>query len=177
MQPEQSWYVGVNGQQQGPLLTSQIFQMVQARTLPDSAYVFTQGMATWTPIRQVPQFAAAFGGAPMMPPPMPSGPAPADVIDYKINGEELQYIEITLDPGEACVSESGAMLYVENDVVIKQLFGDGTDREQGAKGHQTSGQSPPTTPNPRDPPTAPSACAIDVFTCNIRALQRPAHRP
>ena len=118
MQPEQSWYVGVNGQQQGPLLTSQIFQMVQARTLPDNAYVFTQGMATWTPIRQVPQFAAAFGGAPMMPPPMPSGPAPADVIDYKINGEELQYIEITLDPGEACVSESGASFTVS----IKQSW-------------------------------------------------------
>jgi uncharacterized protein (TIGR00266 family) len=132
MQPEQSWYVGVNGQQQGPLFTSQIFQMLQARTMPDTAYVFTQGMATWTPIRQVPQFAAAFGGPPMMPPPMPTGPAPSDVIDYKINGEELQYIEITLDPGEACVSESGAMLYVENDVVMKQLFGDGTDREQGA---------------------------------------------
>jgi uncharacterized protein (TIGR00266 family) len=129
---EQSWFVGVNGQQQGPLSTSQIYAMVSQGTLGESVYVFTQGMATWTPIKHVPTFSGAFTGGFVPPPPPPAGPAPSHEIDYKINGEELQYVEITLDPGEACISESGAMLYVETDIAMKQLFGDGTDTQQGA---------------------------------------------
>ncbi len=128
---EQSWFLGINGQQQGPLTTSQILGMISQGTVSDASYVFAQGMATWTPIKQVPDFAQAFSPG-FVPPPPPSGPAPSDEIDYVISGEELQYIEITLDPGEACISESGAMLYIEQDIGMKQLFGDGTDRQQGA---------------------------------------------
>ncbi|MEP3072791.1 MAG: AIM24 family protein, partial [Maricaulis sp.] len=34
-----------------------------------------------------------------------------DVIDYKIGGGDIQYVEIELDPGESVVSEAGAMMY------------------------------------------------------------------
>jgi len=36
----------------------------------------------------------------------------ADEIDYEIFGEEMQYVEITLDPGEMAVAEAGAMMYM-----------------------------------------------------------------
>lgn len=40
----------------------------------------------------------------------------ADIIDYKILGDDLQAVIITLDPGEAVVAEAGAMLYLDPDV-------------------------------------------------------------
>jgi len=41
---------------------------------------------------------------------------PSDEIDYQIIGDDLQAIIITLDPGEACVAEAGAMMYMEDGI-------------------------------------------------------------
>jgi uncharacterized protein (TIGR00266 family) len=38
---------------------------------------------------------------------------PADIIDYKLIGDDLQGVVITLDPGEGVIAEAGAMLYME----------------------------------------------------------------
>jgi uncharacterized protein (TIGR00266 family) len=42
----------------------------------------------------------------------------ADVIDYKLIGDDLQGVIITLDPGEAVMAEAGAMMYMEEDIVM-----------------------------------------------------------
>lgn len=49
-------------------------------------------------------------------------------IDYKIYGEELQYVEIELDPGETAVAESGAMMMMEDGVGMETIFGDGSEQ-------------------------------------------------
>jgi len=126
MQPEQQWYVGINGQQEGPLPTGAVVARVQQGAIPDTAYVFAQGMPSWAPIRSVPPFATFYGTNLPAPPPPPTGPRPADEIDYVIHGEELQCVEITLDPGEACIAEAGAMLYMEPDIKLDTIFGDGS---------------------------------------------------
>lgn len=41
---------------------------------------------------------------------------PADVIDYRLIGDDLQAVIITLDPGEAAVAEAGAMMYMEDGI-------------------------------------------------------------
>lgn len=41
---------------------------------------------------------------------------PADVIDYRIIGGDLQAVVITLDPGEAVVAEAGAMMYMQDGI-------------------------------------------------------------
>ncbi|MFN9578399.1 MAG: AIM24 family protein [Gemmatimonadota bacterium] len=41
---------------------------------------------------------------------------PADVIDYRLIGDDLQAVIITLDPGEAAVAEAGSMMYMEDDI-------------------------------------------------------------
>lgn len=41
---------------------------------------------------------------------------PSDVIDYEIIGDDLQAVVITLDPGEGCVAEAGAMMYMEDGI-------------------------------------------------------------
>jgi len=41
---------------------------------------------------------------------------PIDTIDYKIIGDDLQAVVVTLDPQEAVVAEAGAMMYMEDDI-------------------------------------------------------------
>jgi len=129
MKQEQSWFVGVDGNQRGPMPTSAVVAEIQSGTIAANAYVFTQGMANWMSIRSVQPFAVYFGGAPAAPPPMPQGPRPADAIDFQLFGEEMQYVEITLDPGEACLAEAGGLLYMEPGIEMKTIFGDGRHAE------------------------------------------------
>lgn len=56
-----------------------------------------------------------------------------DIVDYQIFGQDSQYVEIELDPGEAAVGEAGAMLFMEQDIVMETVFGDGSASNQ-AKG-------------------------------------------
>ncbi len=49
-------------------------------------------------------------------------------IDYKIYGEELQAVEIILDPQETVLSESGSFMYMEDGIEMRTVFGDGNDR-------------------------------------------------
>lgn len=50
-------------------------------------------------------------------------------IDYKIYGEELQYVEIELDPQETAVAESGAMMMMEDGIQMQTIFGDGSTQQ------------------------------------------------
>jgi uncharacterized protein (TIGR00266 family) len=50
-------------------------------------------------------------------------------IDYKIYGEELQFVEIELDPGETAIAESGSFLMMDNDVQMQTIFGDGSQQQ------------------------------------------------
>src|SRR4029079_1566093 len=38
----------------------------------------------------------------------------------------MQYVEITLDPGEACIAEAGSFLYMEPGIQMQTVFGDGS---------------------------------------------------
>ena len=127
------WYIGINGQQQGPLGTQQVLDMIRTGHITQSAYVYGQASPKWTPILQVPTFAGAFHSATPPPPPPPPGPAPtmADQIDFEVFGEEMQFVEITLDPGEAAVAEAGAFFYMDPGIKMETIFGDGAQPQQG----------------------------------------------
>jgi uncharacterized protein (TIGR00266 family) len=58
----------------------------------------------------------------------------AHEIDYKIGGEDIQYVEIELDPNESVVSEAGAMMYKSPDIDMEAVFGDGSKKNQGFLG-------------------------------------------
>ena len=47
-------------------------------------------------------------------------------IDYKIFGDDMQYVEIELDPNEASVAEAGGMMYMDDGVEMETIFGDGS---------------------------------------------------
>ncbi len=52
----------------------------------------------------------------------------ADVIDYEIFGSEMQYVEVELDPGEAAIGEAGSMMYMQDNITLETIFGDGTQQ-------------------------------------------------
>jgi uncharacterized protein (TIGR00266 family) len=52
-------------------------------------------------------------------------------IDYRIFGEEMQCVEIELDPQETVVAESGAFMYMDDGISMQTVFGDGSESSGG----------------------------------------------
>lgn len=122
------WYVAVDGKQKGPYLEDQVVEQIRRGSLDRSAYVFTQGMSDWEPIHTRERFAKALGVShrAAAPPPLPS--TTAHEIDYEIFGQEMQFVEIILDPGEACIAEAGSFMYMDPGIAVQTIFGDGSEQ-------------------------------------------------
>lgn len=58
----------------------------------------------------------------------------AHEIDYQIYGEEMQYVEIELDPQEAVVAEAGSFMMMEDGLKMDTIFGDGSNQSTGVLG-------------------------------------------
>lgn len=54
-----------------------------------------------------------------------------DVIDYKVHGAEMQFVECELDPNEAMVGEAGSLMYMEDGIAMDAVFGDGSSQSNG----------------------------------------------
>ncbi len=50
----------------------------------------------------------------------------ADDIDFEIKGQELQFLEVELDPGESAVAEAGALVWKDASIEMTTVFGDGS---------------------------------------------------
>ena len=55
-------------------------------------------------------------------------------IDYHIYGEEMQYVEIELDPQEAVVAEAGSFMMMDSGIQMETIFGDGSNQDKGVLG-------------------------------------------
>jgi len=55
-------------------------------------------------------------------------------VDYEVVGEDLQFVKIELDPGEAAVAEAGSMMYIEDGIEMETIFGDGSQQQSGFMG-------------------------------------------
>ena len=52
-------------------------------------------------------------------------------IDYFIHGEEMQCVEIELDPQETVIAESGSFMYMDDGIQMQTIFGDGSSQNNG----------------------------------------------
>lgn len=52
-------------------------------------------------------------------------------IDYKIYGDDMQFVEVELDPMEAVVAEAGGMMFMEDGIEMETIFGDGSKANTG----------------------------------------------
>jgi uncharacterized protein (TIGR00266 family) len=88
-------------------------------------------MDGWAPARSQGEFSGDFGAAAAgAPPPPPRGFGSADEIDYEVFGEEMQFVEITFDPNEACIAEAGAFMFMDPGIEMETIFGDGSAKDQ-----------------------------------------------
>jgi uncharacterized protein (TIGR00266 family) len=55
-------------------------------------------------------------------------------IEYQIYGDDLQFVEVLLDPMEAVVAEAGGMMYMEDGIEMETIFGDGSAQQGGLLG-------------------------------------------
>ena len=58
----------------------------------------------------------------------------AHEIDYRIYGEEMQYVEIELDPQEGVVAEAGSFMMMDDGIKMETIFGDGSENNKGFLG-------------------------------------------
>jgi len=55
-------------------------------------------------------------------------------VDYEIIGEDIQVVEVELDPGEAVIAEAGVMNYMEEGITFEARMGDGSQPDRGLLG-------------------------------------------
>ncbi len=149
MANDQQWYMAIGGRQVGPVGEQEIISNLRNGSIDAKTLLFTAGMTNWTPLREVPQFAAYLDAGKTTPaaPAAPAPPAPigqaytppaaqpaagrrAHEIDHKIYGNEMQFVEIELDPGESAVAEAGSMMYMSPGIQMETIFGDGSGQQQ-----------------------------------------------
>ncbi|RED43014.1 uncharacterized protein (TIGR00266 family) [Winogradskyella eximia] len=58
----------------------------------------------------------------------------AHEIDYRIYGEEMQYVEVELDPQEGVIAESGSFMMMDDGIKMDTIFGDGSQKDTGFLG-------------------------------------------
>lgn len=58
----------------------------------------------------------------------------AHEIAYTIYGEEMQYVEIELDPNEGVVAEAGSFMMMEDNIKMETIFGDGSKNDSTLMG-------------------------------------------
>jgi uncharacterized protein (TIGR00266 family) len=123
------WYMAIGGQQVGPVTEQDVVNAIRSGGADPTTLVFVTGMQGWTPLRDVPKFQPHL---PANPPPLAAAPSVprAHEIDYRIEGEDLQFVEVGLDPGESVVAEAGALMYMTAGVQMETIFGDGSGQGQ-----------------------------------------------
>ncbi len=57
-------------------------------------------------------------------------------VEFKLYGDDMQFVEIELDGQEGIIAEAGAMMYMDQGVEMETIFGDGSAKEadKGLKG-------------------------------------------
>src|SRR5687767_11248473 len=135
---QQQWYMAIGGHQVGPVSQDDVVTNLRNGTIDGNTLVFTAGMKNWTPLKDVPELAAflSSGGARRLgavPPRIVPGRT-AHEIDFRIVGNEMQFVEVELDPGESAVAEAGSMMYMTPGIQMETVFGDGSGQRSGVMG-------------------------------------------
>ncbi len=130
MAGESGWYYVKAGETVGPVSHSELSKVLRGAD-GSATLVWGPGVSEWTEARHVAALGvgSAYGAAP---PPRPKTRR-ADEIDYEIFGDDMQFVEVTLDPGEVVIAEAGGMMYMTEGIEMQTVFGD-PSKQQGMFG-------------------------------------------
>lgn len=132
----EKWFLEYDdGSKYGPISLDEAKKQVLTNRL---GYAWKEGFSDWQPMANVPELQQSRNlyQRPSSPPSRGTDGKVirADEIDYKIYGEDIQYVEIELDPGESAISEAGAMMYKDSSIVMDTVFGDGSGSKEDSGG-------------------------------------------
>lgn len=116
-----NWYYAKAGQSVGPITRDELTAKLPSLE-GDETLVFGPGMASWTAAKHV--FGQALGANVAEAPPLTPRTRRSDEIDFRIQGDDMQFVEVELDPGETVVAEAGAMMYMTPGIEMQTVFGD-----------------------------------------------------
>lgn len=128
------WYLAINSKSEGPFTTDEVGTRIRGGQVTPQTLAFTQGMSDWTPLHQIPQFHSMFRSDTLSMPPVPARAASrmrSHEVDYEVFGDDMQFVEITLDPQEAVIAEAGGMMYMTQGIQMETQFGDGSQERSG----------------------------------------------
>lgn len=116
------WYYVKNGESVGPLAQTDLLRAIE-REQGGETLVFGPGLTAWTAAKHV---AALRAGIiePERPPAAPPRGRRSDEIDYALYGDDMQYVEVELDPGEMVTAEAGAMMFMSQGIEMQSHLGD-----------------------------------------------------
>ena len=118
------WFLSYSGNKSGPFDLTETQRQAQSNP---NGHAWREGLSDWQLITQVPELGVSLPA----PTPPSGGVGGADVIDYKIVGQEMQFVEVELDPGESVVAEAGAMMYKDAAVHMETVVGDASASSGG----------------------------------------------
>ena len=118
------WYFSVDGNQKGPLH----YQLaVQFARLNQNALCWRDGFESWLPVKDVDdlklfdQAIYKYAGK----------ETSSDEIDFKIFGNDIQFVEVELEKDESLIGEAGALMYKDSRIELETIFGDGRKQKAG----------------------------------------------
>jgi uncharacterized protein (TIGR00266 family) len=127
----QQWYYVLDGKQAGPISVEDLNQKIREGSILGTTLVFGPGMTDWKQAAGIDSLKGLFTAS-VQPAAAPPGRSRiAEEIDYKIFGDDMQFVEVELDPGESAVSEAGAMMYMTPGIQMNTVFGDGSATSAG----------------------------------------------
>ncbi len=126
------WFYVDNGQSVGPFTKAELLAKLPSLQ-GDDTLVYGPGLSSWTAARAIPGLRAEVPSISDSLPPAPSSRR-ADEIDYELFGDDMQYVEVEVDPDEMVVAEAGAMMYMTPGIEMETTFGDPSQQDQGLMG-------------------------------------------
>jgi len=125
------WYYAKGNETVGPVSRDELIAAIKTGCGP-ATLVWGPGVSEWTEARHVGSLGV--GAARAAVPPVRTGHRRADEIDYELFGDDMQYVEVTLDPGEVVVAEAGGMMYMTEGIEMQTVFGDPSKEDRGILG-------------------------------------------
>ena len=126
------WFYVDNGQSVGPFSEAELLAKLPSLQ-GDDTLIYGPGLSSWTAARAIPGLRAEAPSISDSLPPAPSSRR-ADEIDYELFGDDMQYVEVEVDPDEMVIAEAGAMMYMTPGIEMQTTFGDPSKQDQGLMG-------------------------------------------
>ena len=114
------WYFLINDKKTAGKTQDEATKFAKAHPM---AFAWREGMADWVRVTRIRELYYREIKTPQI-----RSALTCDEIDYQIFGNDIQFVEIELDPNETAIAEAGSMMYKDSNIKMETFLGDGSGR-------------------------------------------------